>query len=251
MTVAEQIARIRYDELIPELTPQAEIALLGRALYREGFDDHSAGHITYRQPDDTLLALPLELGWNEVKASDIIRMDLDGKKLEGRWSAPLAIGVHLEYHRVHPDCTVTVHQHPKFATIWSTAGRLPGVYDQRSAHLPDADYALYDDYDGLFEDEASCRRAVQAMGDARCVLLRNHGVMVVGDSIAQAYATSVTLEWRCRQAWYAAAIEGAGEVPGYGRAAIESVVASRGGVIPCFWEWAVRRELGPAGSVLD
>ena len=40
---------------LPPLTPQAEVALLARMLHREGYDDHLAGHITYRQPDGTLL----------------------------------------------------------------------------------------------------------------------------------------------------------------------------------------------------
>jgi hypothetical protein len=60
-----------------------------------------------------------------------------------------------------------------------------------------------------------------------------------------------TLEWRCRQAWYVEAVGGGGEVPGHGRRAIERAVAAKGGVIPCFWEWAARREIGPPRSVLD
>jgi ribulose-5-phosphate 4-epimerase/fuculose-1-phosphate aldolase len=237
--------------LIPVLSPAVEVAVLARVLWREGYDDHDAGHLTVRQPDGTLLTVPLEVGWNEVRASDVIRIDLEGRKIEGRWSVPPAIGVHLEYHRVHPECAVTVHQHPRYATVWSTAGRLPPVYDQRAATLSDTDYALYDDYDGLFEDVESVRRAVKAMGTARCTLLRNHGVFVVGDSVAQVYTNALTLEWRARQAWFVEAIGGGGEVPDYGRTAIETAVAGRGGVIPCLWEWAVRREIGPAGPVFD
>jgi len=111
-------------ELQFDLTPQEEVALLGRILYREGYNDHASGHITYRQPDDTFLALPMEFGWNEACASDVIRIDIDGNLLEGKWSVPPAIGVHLEYHRAKPGRMVTVHQHPEYATIWSAAGRI-------------------------------------------------------------------------------------------------------------------------------
>ncbi len=43
---------------LPELSAHAELALLARILWREGYDDHQVGHMTYRQPDGTYLALP-------------------------------------------------------------------------------------------------------------------------------------------------------------------------------------------------
>ena len=237
--------------LIPELSPQAEVAVLARALYREGYDDQDAGHLTYRQPDDTFLAVPLEVGWNEIRASDVIRIDIDGNKLDGRWSVPPAIGLHLEYHRAHPGTDVTIHQHPRYATVWSTAGRLPAVYDQRAATLPDSDYVIYDDFQGVLEADDAVADAVAAIGKAKCALLRNHGVFVVGDNMPQAYTNALTLECRCRIAWFCEVLGTTGTVPDYGRRSIESVIASRGGFAPGMWEWAVRRELGPVGSVLD
>jgi ribulose-5-phosphate 4-epimerase/fuculose-1-phosphate aldolase len=46
------------DQLLSPLTPAQEVVLLARTLRREGYDDHLAGHITYRQPDSTLLVNP-------------------------------------------------------------------------------------------------------------------------------------------------------------------------------------------------
>ena len=48
----------RKKPLLPELTPQAELALLCRVLFKEGYNDHIAGHISYKQPDGTLLICP-------------------------------------------------------------------------------------------------------------------------------------------------------------------------------------------------
>ena len=53
---------------LPELSPQAELALLARVLFREGYDDHLAGHITYRQADETLFVNPFGLTWDEIRA---------------------------------------------------------------------------------------------------------------------------------------------------------------------------------------
>ena len=72
--------------------------------------------------------------------------------------------------------------------------------------LPDSAYVLYDDYDGTAEEIEPVRRMVAAIGGARCALLRNHGVFVVGDTIEQAYLNALSLEWRCRQAWMVRAL---------------------------------------------
>jgi L-fuculose-phosphate aldolase len=47
------------DKLIPDLSSREELVLLARTLVEEGYDDHLAGHITIRQPDDTFLCTPL------------------------------------------------------------------------------------------------------------------------------------------------------------------------------------------------
>jgi ribulose-5-phosphate 4-epimerase/fuculose-1-phosphate aldolase len=246
-TVEAEPARARR----PELSPQAEVAVLARALYAEGYNDHDTGHITYRQPDGTYLALPLELGWNEVRASDIIRIDGEGRLLEGRWSVPPPIRLHLEFHRARPGCDVTIHQHPHYATIWAALGRVPAVYDQLSAALSDADIVYYDDYTGLVSDAEAARAAVRAVGNAKCALLRNHGVFVVGESIEQAFSSAVALEWRCRQAWLVEAIPGERRtVPDYGRRAIEDSIRADG-IVPGMWPWAVRRQFGRPEPVLS
>ena len=228
---------------IPNLTPHCEIALLARALHRTGWDDGHLGHITYLQPDHTLLTLPMELGWNEVTASDIVRMDLDGNKIEGRGSITPAIRLHTEFHKARPGVGVTVHQHPRFATIWSACGRIPPVYDQRSAFVADDDIVLWDENVGSVDNVHAAQAAVAAMGAASFALLRNHGVMVVADSIEQAYNRATALEWRCQQAWRVEAIGGKNAMPKLAQESIVSQVRPHGGVIGGLWEWAVRGEL--------
>lgn len=60
------------------------MALLCRVLFQEGYNDHIAGHVTYRQDDGTMLVNPWELAWDEVCASDILTIDANGKVLDGR-----------------------------------------------------------------------------------------------------------------------------------------------------------------------
>lgn len=190
---------------LPELSPHAELALLCRTLYREGYDDHLSGHITYKQPDGTLLVNPWGLTWDEIRASDVMRIDIDGKVLEGPWTVTPAIPLHLEMHKARHDIAVVVHNHPRWGTIWADLHRVPPVYDQTGAMVPD-DPVLYDDFNGPVTGVENARGCVEALGDGRMALLANHGVLVVGRDIAQAHHRSVVLEWRCRQAWHVEAI---------------------------------------------
>jgi ribulose-5-phosphate 4-epimerase/fuculose-1-phosphate aldolase len=233
---------------LPALSPQAELALLARMLFREGYDDHLAGHITYRQPDDTLLVNPFALTWDELKASDVMRIDLDGNVLEGKWTVTPAIPLHLELHKARHDVGVAVHNHPRWGTIWADLQRIPGVYDQTSAQVA-GDPALYADYQGAVNDVGNARRAVEALGDARMALLANHGVFVVGRDVAMAHHRCITLEWRCRQAWHVEAVGGGvpldPEVHGRFAKPFDHIS------FPGLWEAMARRELRADPGLLD
>jgi len=238
--------------LIPDLSAAAELALLCRILAREGFQDNIAGHITYAQEDGTLLANPFELVWEEVRASDVIRIDQDGKVVDGKWSITPAIPLHLEIHKVRPDIHVALHNHPRWSTIWADSARIPPVYDQTSAYI-DADIALYEEYLGGVNDVENARAAALAIGKAGCALLVNHGAVVVGATIQQAHLRAIALETRSRNAWHVEAL-GAGArqmlpaVANKLRNIVDSPNVSR---MPQLWQTAVRRELRADPSVLN
>lgn len=206
---------------LPALSPQQELALLARVLFQEGYDDHLAGHITYKQPDGTFLVNPLGLTWDELRASDVMRMDADGNELDGRWTITPAITLHVELHRARSDITVAIHNHPRWSTIWADIGRAPEIYDQTSA-LYHGDVAVYQEYWGAVDDRQNARAAVEAVGDANVALLANHGVLVAGRDIEQAYLRAMAFEWRCRQAWHV-------EAAGGGRPMLPEVAAAYGG----------------------
>lgn len=193
--------------LLNSLTPREQLVALARVLHREGYDDHTTGHITYRQDDGTFLVNPLELTWAELTCSDVMVMDRDGNALDGRHTVTPAITLHTEMHRARPNTRVALHGHPRFATVWACAHRVPPIYDQTSA-IAGSDVAMYSEYDGTVEDVANARGAVEALGNHDLALLANHGVFVVADSILQAYFWASTLEWRARRAWEVEQISG-------------------------------------------
>jgi ribulose-5-phosphate 4-epimerase/fuculose-1-phosphate aldolase len=197
---------------LPELNARQQLAALARVLYREGYDDHLAGHITYKQPDGTFLVNPFGLTWDELRASDVMRIDADGHTIEGPWTVTPAITLHVELHRARPDLAVAVHNHPRWSTIWADIGRAPETYDQTSA-LFHGDVAVYADYRGAVDAVDNARDAVRAMGTANVALLANHGVLVAANDLEQAYLRSMAFEWRCRQAWHVQAAGGGVPMP--------------------------------------
>ena len=233
---------------IPDLSPAQELALLARMLFREGYDDHLSGHITYKQADGTFLCNPFGLTWDELRAGDVMHMDAEGNLLDGRWTITPAITLHVELHRARHDVGVAVHNHPRWSTIWSDLHRVPPYYDQTGATYG-GEVALFDDYTGSVDDLDNARTAVAAVGSADVALLANHGVLVLAQTPAMAYLRASSFEWRCRQAWHVEAVGG-------GKPMRPEVVAEFGSYFtenpfPGLWEAMVRRELRTDPSVLD
>ena len=199
----------------PDLSPAQEIVLLARTLWREGYNDHLAGHITYNLGDDTLLCNPWMLLWNEFRARDIIRIDLDGNVLEGDWPVPPR----------HPAASRTAQ-----VAAWSRGGdaQPSGLRHRVGRHgrsaagdgpiqrLGGGELVLVDEYDGAVNDPNSARRAVEKMGAAELALLAGHGVFVLGPRRARRAPAGrgSACEQRCKHAWHVRAAGGSRRVAG-------------------------------------
>jgi ribulose-5-phosphate 4-epimerase/fuculose-1-phosphate aldolase len=188
-----------------DVTPRQELALLARILHAEGYDDHLAGHITYRQPDGTFLVNPLGLSWDELRAGDVATMDSEGHQIDGPWVILPAVQLHVVLHHHRGDAGVVVHNHPRWATIWADSHRVPPVYDQTSA-MYGGEIAIDASYAGPVNQTANALEVVEALHGADVALLVNHGVLVVGRNVREAYLRAAVLEWRCRQAWHVEAL---------------------------------------------
>ncbi len=231
------------DQLIPALEPQQELVLLARALWREGYDDHLAGHITINRGDGTLWCNPRLLHWEELRPEHVIAIDLDGDVVEGDWPAPLGIPLHLELHRARPDVQVIVHSHPLYSTVWADLGEVPPAMDQSSALGGGGEVVLVDEYGGAVHERGTAAAAVEQFGDAEIGLLAGHGVLVVGSTVRAAHQRAVALEQRCQRAWHARAISDGPLESRLSGPALEFFRTGDGNGFIGFWEAAVRTEL--------
>ena len=170
------------DKLIPDLAPKEQLVLLARTLWREGYNDHLAGHITISLGDGTLLCNPWLLTWDEIRPCDVIRIDLEGNVVEGNWPVPLGIPLHLELHRARDDVRVAMHNHPQYGTVWGDMREVPPALDQSSS-LGGGELVLVDEYGGIGEQfrgrrQDRCRHGGCGPGvarRARCIRARLNG----------------------------------------------------------------------------
>lgn len=161
------------------------------ALWEHG--DMTLGHLSARTPDGRVLIKRREVALGEVTPADLVAIDLDGNKVEGEGEVHLEAALHTEVYRARPDVGAVVHSHPPYATaLGATGGRL-----QLLTH----DAVLFHDGLGWFEETAELvmspemgRAVARALGERRAVILRNHGVLVVGKDVPWAVFAAVTLE---------------------------------------------------------
>ncbi len=233
--------------LMPELTPRANVALLARILFDEGYDDHLAGHISWKQQDGTLLMTPWELTWDEMTAADIIRVDQQGKVIEGDWNVTPAVPLHLEIYQRRTDVNVIIHNHPRWSSVFAGLHQTPQIFDQTAAQV-NGDIAFFNEYEGTVNQSNEAAATATALGNAKWAILANHGAVVTAKNIRQAYLRAMTLEMRCRLAWHVRCV-GEGE-------AIAAEVADKTGAMidasgfPFLWEAMVRRALRKDGTIL-
>jgi len=139
------------------------------------------------------------LHWSEVTASNLLMLDAEGRTLQGEGEfEKTAFYIHSRIHLANPAAACVLHTHMPYATALTLIenGRLEMV-EQNALRFHD-DIAYDDTYNGLVVDDAEGDRLARALGRKRVMFLANHGVIVVGPSIAEAFDLMYYLERACR-----------------------------------------------------
>jgi len=162
----------------------------------EGIDNHFT--LTAPGSNDRYLILPFGLHWSEARASDMIVFNEKGETLEGKGVVELSAQcIHAPIHRI-TGARVVLHTHQTWAVALNMLkdNRLLPV-SQTAAYFHG--HVAYDDiYQGTADFVEEGERLAHLIGNKHVLFMKNHGVLVVGDTVAQAYRRLYKLERVCR-----------------------------------------------------
>ena len=181
---------------------RCDLAALYRLVAHHRWTDFIYTHISARLPgpDHHFLINKYGVNFHEMRASDLVRIDLDGNVVEdsGKTTSDVnAAGftIHSAIHMARPDLMCVVHTH-------STAGI--AVSAMKEGLLPLSQHAMkfhnrlaYHDYEGIALDLNERGRLTRDLGEHKAMILRNHGLLAGGTSIPEAFHQLYMLERAC------------------------------------------------------
>lgn len=177
------------------LRRKRDVALGYRIFAALRWGDLGDGHITARDPEHTdcfwLLRYPVP--FEQATIDDLVLVRADGTTVDGRPVNRTAYHIHHPVHDARPDVVAVAHTH----TAWGTpfcATRRPLLPITQEACQFFERWASFDDEEVQVLGLAGGARIAAALGRHQVVLLRNHGLLTVGTSVAEAIASFVTLE---------------------------------------------------------
>ena len=148
-----------------------------------------SNHISARVPGkpDQMLMNPYGLGWNEITASSLVTVGLDGKVLshDKVELAPAGFNFHSGILRERADLNCTIHVHPVTGVVIAcTQGGLM-INDQTSLHIY-GEVGTHD-FEGFAQEHEEVPRILRDLGDKHLLLMWNHGLLSVGASVPEAF----------------------------------------------------------------
>ncbi|MEZ5640432.1 MAG: class II aldolase/adducin family protein [Burkholderiaceae bacterium] len=175
----------------------------------EGIDNHFTVAVPGTQ--DQYLILPFGRHWSEARASDMMVFNEAGDTLSGPGPVELSAQcIHAPIHRI-TGAAVVMHTHQTWATALNMLRDNRLFPLSQTAAFFDGHVAYDDNYSGLADTLEEGERLAHLLGNKHVVLMKNHGALVVGDTVAQAYRRLYRLERVCRMQLIAmAAASGSG-----------------------------------------
>lgn len=185
--------------MIADPVQQARIDLAAalRLAVRYGLHEGVCNHFSIMVPGEPprFLINPYGPHWSEMTASHLLLVDQGGRILDGEGELEAsALHIHTRIHMGSPRATCVLHTHMPYATS------LTSVHDARLEPISQnatrffGDVAYDDQFNGLVLDSSEGDRLAAALGDKRVMFLANHGVIVVGPTVAEAFDDLYYLE---------------------------------------------------------
>ncbi|MCH9694749.1 MAG: class II aldolase/adducin family protein [Gammaproteobacteria bacterium] len=183
-----------------EWQTRVDLAACYRIVAMYGWDDLVFTHISASVPgpDEHFLINPYGMMFEEITASSLVKVDLDGNKVsESAYPVnPAGFVIHSAVHEAREDVACVLHTHTRagIAVSAQADGLLP---ISQTALFPYSTLA-YHDYEGVALSDSERPRLVRDLGASNALILRNHGLLTAGASIADAFLMMYVLETACQ-----------------------------------------------------
>lgn len=177
---------------------RCELAAAYRLFAQLGWHELIYNHLTVRVPGTQhFLINPFGLMYREVRASQLVKIDLEGRKVEpSPWEVnPAGFIVHSAVHAARADAHCVMHTHTTAGQV--VACQQGGLLDLSFNSMFYAGRVAYHDFEGITLDREECERLAADLGDRNVMILRNHGLLVCGPSIGDAFAEHYMLQRAC------------------------------------------------------
>ncbi|MFI9507888.1 class II aldolase/adducin family protein [Nocardia sp. NPDC052566] len=165
-----------------------------------GFEEGVAGHITARDPEltDHFWVNPFGMSFKHIRVRDLVLVNHHGTVVEGGLAVnEAAFAIHSQVHLARPDVVAACHSHSIHGRALSALGDMLEPITQDACAFY-KDHGLFDDYTGVVTDLEEGKRIAVALGAAKAVILRNHGLLTVGDTVDAAAWWFITMERSCQ-----------------------------------------------------
>ena len=176
------------------------LAAAFRLFAKFGFDEGVAGHITARDPEqrDHFWVNPFGMHFGQIRASDLILVNHRGEVVQGKYPVNVAaFAIHSRVHAARPDVVAAAHAHSMYGKSWATLGRLLDPITQDACAFYE-DHAVFADFTGVVYETSEGERIAQALGPHKAAILRNHGLLTVGQTVDEAAWWFITMDRSCQ-----------------------------------------------------
>lgn len=179
---------------------RVDLAACYRIIAMYGWDDLVFTHVSARVPgpDDHFLINAYGMLFEEMTASSLIKVDLHGNKVleSSQLVNPAGFVIHSAVHEARSDVACVLHTHTRSGiAVSAQAGGLLPI--SQTSLFPYVSLG-YHDYEGIALNDEEKPRLVADLGDRNALILRNHGLLTVGASVADAFLMMYVLETACQ-----------------------------------------------------
>jgi L-fuculose-phosphate aldolase len=152
---------------------------------------------------------PHSFGFDEITPENMVLCNLNGEKVGGAGRKHSEVYIHSEIYKSRPDVNSVIHAHPTYAVAFSATGKNLQPISQPSVAFADG-LPYFDEAIDLIRTPELGLGVANSLGQCKAVLMRNHGVSVVGSTVEEATILLIMLENAC-QIQLAAMSAGVGE----------------------------------------